>query len=252
MADSNTTTTLQCANCAKASTESGNPLKRCAKCKTVNYCSRECQLAHWKIHKKVCASNAQQQQKQVPGPTSSSSSSSSSSSRARKAPKGLSVAIDKPFHQLHAKKWLHGRSEQDVFKLLIDTYRLRLDDDYKYGGDADTNSIYGGAPDGREGFLKFLVLAENQRALLPSWWSKEKANECVTLGMEKEGWSSLANPAEKADLVEHYGDPLMPMQLRMFGEQVYGTGPGGMSGAAMLQAQMMGESGRSYTSTFGV
>jgi len=32
--------------------ESGS-LKRCAKCHVGSYCSRECQKAHWKVHKKV-------------------------------------------------------------------------------------------------------------------------------------------------------------------------------------------------------
>ena len=30
-------------------------LQRCAKCRAVQYCGRECQLAHWPAHKKLCA-----------------------------------------------------------------------------------------------------------------------------------------------------------------------------------------------------
>ena len=33
--------------------EAKNALKRCSECK-VGYCSRECQVAHWKVHKMVC------------------------------------------------------------------------------------------------------------------------------------------------------------------------------------------------------
>lgn len=32
-----------------------NPSKKCSKCKSVQYCDRECQRLHWFIHKKVCA-----------------------------------------------------------------------------------------------------------------------------------------------------------------------------------------------------
>jgi hypothetical protein len=44
------------------------------------------------------------------------------------------------------------------------------------------------------------------------------------------GWSFLANLIEKSDVIEYYGISSMPMQLRMFVEQVYGRG--GQSGTA--------------------
>ena len=42
--------------------EAKNSLKMCSGCK-VGYCSRECQVAHWKVHKEVC----EKLQKQAPG-----------------------------------------------------------------------------------------------------------------------------------------------------------------------------------------
>ena len=47
-----------CAQCTKSDTE--KPLKQCLKCHSVAYCSKECQKAHFKSHKKVCASLAQE------------------------------------------------------------------------------------------------------------------------------------------------------------------------------------------------
>jgi splicing suppressor protein 51 len=67
--------------------------------------------------------------------------------------------------------------------------------------------------------------------MFPLWWSEEKAVECEALGMNG-GWSFLSNVIEKSDLIEYYGISSMPMQLRMFAEQVYGRGPGGQSGTA--------------------
>lgn len=41
--------THTCAACGEK-----NPSKKCGNCKGVGYCSRECQKAHWPIHKKTC------------------------------------------------------------------------------------------------------------------------------------------------------------------------------------------------------
>ena len=126
-----------------------------------------------------------------------------------------------------------------------------MEDNYNLEGNADVDSIYGGARDGRQGFRRFLRLAEEAHGLLPSWWSQEKAAECETVGMG-DGWSSLASAIEKSDVIEQYGNPEMPMQLRMFGEQVYGRGPGGQSGAAIRQLQMQVERGEMFTSMLDI
>jgi hypothetical protein len=42
-----------CGNCGKLETEDIN-LLQCARCKTVNYCNRECQKSDWKYHKVDC------------------------------------------------------------------------------------------------------------------------------------------------------------------------------------------------------
>lgn len=41
---------LTCAHCGK----DGNTLMRCARCKKVRYCNKDCQTAAWNKHKKVC------------------------------------------------------------------------------------------------------------------------------------------------------------------------------------------------------
>lgn len=124
---------------------------------------------------------------------------------------------------------------------------MRVEDGYKFEGEVANDSLYGGARDGRQGFRRFLRLVENRRELLPSWWSQEKAAECVSVGLG-DGWSSLARAIEKSDVIEHYGHSLMPMQLRMFAEQVYGRGLGGSSAASTLQMLMTSESRGGYMS----
>ena len=43
-----------CGTCGKKDTLQGVKLMTCAKCKTVNYCSKECQKRGWKDHKTIC------------------------------------------------------------------------------------------------------------------------------------------------------------------------------------------------------
>lgn len=207
--------------------------KRCAKCKTQWYCSRDCQKTDWRNHKKDCARIAGES----PEETSSSSSSSS------RPAKNLSASIPKPFHKLHAKTWLHDRPSEDVYKLLIDTYRLRMEDQYTFEGEVDSDCIYGGAPGSLMGFRRFLRKAEAKSGLLPPWWSAQRSIECQYAGLTEDGWSSLNCAIEKHDNMEHYGDSKMPMQMRMFGEQIYGRGPGGQNGEGMMRMMMQTETG---------
>ena len=44
---------------------------------------------------------------------------------------------------------------------------------------------------------------------------------------------------EKYGIVKHYGDPLFPIQLRMFGEAVYQRSPGGVDEMEMLRQMAM-------------
>jgi len=220
---------LSCANCQKTEEELGSSLKRCAKCQTTTYCSRDCQKGHWKTHKKSCASYA------------AANSSSSAGASSTTSSKVLEKNVDKPFHKLDAKTWLHDRPEKDVYKLLIDSYRLSLDDDFNFESVRDRNTLYGGAADSLRGFQSFLNLAQMRQTILPSWWSEDKAKACEAFGMEQGNWHSLRKKVTKGDLMKKYEDQLMPMKMRMFREQVTGRGPMGQDSTMMRKFQMLQE-----------
>ena len=247
-------TTTKCDGCGKDEVELGKTLKQCAKCGSARYCSRECQKTDWKEHKKVCSSNAGSRAANA-APSASNNTSADRPGPAREGQRhsssnqNLDTFVEKPFTKLHTKTWLHDRSEKDGFKLLIDSYRMRMEDMYKFG-EPEADSLYSGAPNGQKGFRRFLRLAEAKPNLLSAWWSPSKNAECMEFG-KTDNQHGLEFVIEKSDIVEYYGNNDMPMQLRMFAEQVYWTGPGGQSGARMLAMRMAlegeGAGGMHYT-----
>ncbi|KAK8241570.1 putative MYND domain protein [Phyllosticta capitalensis] len=216
-------------------------IQRCARCRSETYCNRECQKAHWKTHKKVCATNANANAAASGAAGGSTSNTASNNGTA----KGLDVNIPNPFTRLDKGTWLHGRSERDVYKLLIDAYRLRADDMYNMEANVDEDSIMSGSvTTSIKPFKRFVTKIErNHRNLLPSWWNDEKREECYKVGLTRDGWEYLGFAIEKSDVSDHYDESRFPMQLRMFAESVYGSAPGGSSGAGMRQMMMMMEGG---------
>lgn len=227
-----------CNSCKKGPPEV--TLKRCAKCSVTPYCSRECQKADWKAHKKICGKNQDQNQNQS---SNASPGVSSSGGTQLSPPKGLDQPISMPFTHLDQGKWLHDRPETDVYRLLVDAYRFRVEDTYTLEGEAMEGSLYAGGPDGLRGFQKFLQTAATIQGLLPPWWDGEKKAACERLGMDASQWSDLRCAVEKSDIIEHYGDFQFPMQLRMLAEAVYGRGPGGSSGSGMRKMMASMEQG---------
>ncbi|RYP06755.1 hypothetical protein DL764_002952 [Monosporascus ibericus] len=253
MTETNTNTAgepeASCAKCKKT----GVHLMPCERCDVV-YCSRSCQTLDWKTHKKRCARN---RGGNGPGGATNTSSAGSSSSSAAPPHYTNSTAATggaleggnpMPFTRLEKGTYLHGRPEKDTYKLLIDAYRLRLDDVAKIEGVVEPDSIYASATnDPLPGFRRFLDKASAATdGILPPWWSADKQRECEDLGMSSaggNGWISLRKKIRKGDVTDHYGDATFPMQLRMLAEGVYGRGPGGQDGSTMRRMMAMGEAG---------
>ncbi|KAF8930517.1 hypothetical protein BGZ47_000501 [Haplosporangium gracile] len=168
---------------------------------------------------------------------------------------GLIKHIDKPYHHLNNRTWLHDRPEEDVYKLLIDCFRMRQHDDFTMEGLKDKDGLYGEASHSQAGFKRFLVKAEARMDLLPHWWFMGKAAaNCLRLGggLGATGteWSSLARKVDKAAIIDHYANPEMPMQLRMLGEQIYQRGLAGQCGAHMIKLKMEAETEGIHNMTF--
>ncbi|KAL2150910.1 hypothetical protein VTH82DRAFT_6008 [Thermothelomyces myriococcoides] len=210
-----------CNTCKKAPPEV--TLKRCTQCFATFYCSRDCQKADWKVHKKVCGK----------GGSSGSRLDFPRADKILSPAKGVDQPIDIPFTCLEKGTWLHNRPEKDVYRLLIDAYRLRADDIHNIEG--RKVDLYAGKPDGLHGFRLFIQLAGERPGLLPPWWNDEKQRECEAFGMDETNFQNLRRKVDKGGIIKHYGDQLFPMQLRMFAEAVYGRGVGGQDGAPVRQ-----------------
>jgi len=223
--------TSACANCKKTAADANlQSLKACAKCKTTQYCNRECQKADWKIHKKVCALNASRAF--IP-----EHSNSYSAGRLNE----LEKHIPNPFTKLDQGQYLHDRPEKDVYKLLIDSFRIRQADDLNLENKTTPGSIYSGASSSIEAFRQYLSKAAS-RKLLPSWWDAAKQTECEAFG-ESGAWNDLRKKVDKNEVIQHYGDGKAPMQLRMLAEAVYGVGSMGQDGSFMRKQMMQMEQG---------
>ncbi|KAK8018115.1 hypothetical protein PG991_007305 [Apiospora marii] len=217
----------ECNTCKKT----GIDLKKCAKCQTTLYCSRDCQKDDWKAHKKVCNSNSQNRLPDNIGPINVTHNNRQDLS----PPRGLEQPISKPYTHLHERKWLHDRPEKDVYRLLIDCYRMRMEDTFNRASAA------------------FSLAVEAKADLLPPWWDETKKEACVQLGKSGGGWSRLGRVVTKAGIIEHYGDPRFPMQLRLFGEQIFGYTPGaqGSNGAQIIRQMMSMETTDGMARTLG-
>lgn len=167
----------------------------------------------------------------------------------------LDKQIPDPFTRLDNKTYLHDRPEKDVFKLLIDAFRMRQADDFKFEGIVNEGSVYTGAASSLEDFRHFTRLVSQRPGLFPPWWNNSKQKECEEFGETGGNWSSLKKKVDKDSVISHYSDPRMPMQLRMFAEDVYGSPPAGSgSGMAMRKLMMTMEArgGRDGESVFSM
>ncbi|KAL8911493.1 MAG: hypothetical protein Q9171_003354 [Xanthocarpia ochracea] len=116
---------------------------------------------------------------------------------------------------------LDSLSKKDCYIQLIDSYRLRVDDDYKYAG--EHHGLYD-SKDPKPDFAHFLDLAEKRKGPLPQWWTPETRVACEAKAADNSSrnWADLYCAVEEHDIIDHYNDPTKPTKLRLLAEKVYG------------------------------
>lgn len=213
-----------CASCGTANV----PLLQCARCKSVSYCNKSCQKLGWKAHKQACARHAQ-------GGRQPSVETNS------KRPFAAGDQDKKPFTAIDRNVFLHDPTEEKTYQLLIDTLRMRQEDEYALNGDIMSGTIYDQEPSSEKAFRTLIRKTKAVPGLLPPWWDEESTGKCLNYARNSSEFS-LACAQKKHDIQERWADTKMPMKLRMLAERVYGNTPGGHRSDAML-GMMMGLEG---------
>ena len=241
-----------CSVCAKTASAANLPvLNACAKCKTTLYCSRDCQKADWSKHEKICGKTAPSEAPNASSALHSNNSSSSAYVNANaehrstySAPRlrDLEKHVPNPFTCLDLGTYLHNHPEKNVYKLLIDSFRIGQADDKNLENKTTPQSVYTGASSSIVPSRKYLTQAAKRAGLLPTWWNAEKQKKCEAFG-ESGAWQDLRKRVEKQEMIQHYGYDKVPMQMRMLAEAIYGRGSMGQSGAGARKMLRQMESG---------
>lgn len=153
-----------CANC----NASDVPLLQCARCKSVSYCNKSCQKLGWEVHKQACARLAQGG-RQAPVETNS------------KQPFAAGEQDKKPFTAIDRNVFLHDRTEEKTYQLLIDTLRMRQEDEYVLEGSIMRGTIYDQEPSSEKAFRTLIRKTKAVPGILPPWWDWQMFELCPQL-----------------------------------------------------------------------
>jgi hypothetical protein len=88
------------------------------------------------------------------------------------------------FTRLNNNTWLHNRPAEGLYRIPVDAYRLRADDDVRFEANgAPYDKLHGDVTSVLGGFRRFLLLAASCSGLLPPWWDEPKQRVCETFAM---------------------------------------------------------------------
>lgn len=120
-----------------------------------------------------------------------------------------------------ALEWLRKLPKDEVYNAIIDVYRLRLDDEYRFQG--KKRGLYAGGRDNKpiDDFRNFLRRADSVN-LFPQWWNPEKQDVCERRA-EGCSWNQLMLYINDDEIKAHYQDDTMVLKLRYLGSFVYGA-----------------------------
>ena len=171
---------------------------QCGRCKAARYCGPPCQKAHWKQHKGEC--------------------------RADEGMATFGVGDNRLLDALEAGAsgaWHQGLSRRRLFDRLIESFQLRVEDEYCYQGNliGAYAAGAGGCPEDTEEEFRDYVHGLKAKGMLPAAWDA---------GLERQLWAEASTRVhyalEKSDIVKKYGySSSEHMVLRSMAEAVFGS-----------------------------
>ncbi|KAF4974955.1 hypothetical protein FZEAL_8218 [Fusarium zealandicum] len=182
------------------------------------YCSRNCRRADKKAHGKVC----KLLQDAVAAGASSSQHRPTEHQRQPPSPDTTLRIID--------VTWFHDCPKEEVYRILIDSYRLRMNDMSECRQVSDEDVYFVRFATSIIGFRRYLDIAQDTAGFLPSWWNAEKREECEAYCAIPNGghtcklsyWQSVEDIAR-----DYNDDEQIVLRLRLLAQVVFGCGPGG-------------------------
>jgi splicing suppressor protein 51 len=150
----------------------------------------------------------------------------------------------KPYTAISKNLFFHDRLESNTFQLLIDTLRMRQQDELNFDRVRMPGSIHARNESSSEkAFRDFILKAQGVPGYLPTWWKGEISTDACVEYAQRNAAFSLAVAQEKQDIQRTWDEDRMPMMLRMVAERVYGNTPGGFKSDTVLAMMVAQENG---------
>ena len=150
----------------------------------------------------------------------------------------------KPYTAISKNLFFHDRLESNAFQLLIDTLRMRQQDELNFDRVCMPGSIHArNEPSSERAFRDFILKAQGVPGYLPTWWKGEISTDACVEYAQSNAAFSLAVAQEKQDIQRTWDEDRMPMMLRMVAERVYGNTPGGFKSDTVLAMMVAQENG---------
>ncbi|KAL1302359.1 hypothetical protein AAFC00_002763 [Neodothiora populina] len=211
------TTKNVCVLC-KASESLENTLKPCEKCQQVKFCSEKCEIRATEagcFHTYCCPAYLQRHQ------IRESLVCAQAAMDERRAQQASDEAlIDAKSENIRG--WLTNLVQNDVFGVLIDSYRLRADDEFVF--EKKRRGLYAGGRNNKpiDDFKDFLNRAEQAKPkLLPHWLNYSRRLLCER---KAEGCSSpqLMLKINERQINDTYFHKDWPIMMRTLASKIYG------------------------------